>query len=413
MNDLLNKIVQRQRVELKQLAERTSVLREKTKDIIKALNSPLIKVVTGPRRAGKSSLVIQALEDKQFAYLNFEDEMMPRKVDGDEILKALKSVYGAFDFIFFDEIQNLEKWEVLLNRLHRLGINIVVTGSNAKLLSQEFASSLTGRNIQITLLPFSFSEFQAAKKHSNKKSIDKQENGILEYLKTGGFPEVVMSSAEQLNYSKSLFESIVIRDIVQRYKIRNIAAIRELFKLYIASIGNRFSGRSLERGMLGKLSIATIQKYLSYAMEAYLIQDLEVFSLSTRSRMKSDRKAYTIDNGFYRSLHVSFEDNMGILLENAVFIELLRRGNIANENLFYIDCDKSETDFFLSDSSEIIQVTASMRAEKTRERELKAILKAAAYTAAKRLTIVTMNEKETFTMTGRKINVIPAYEWFL
>ena len=408
MTNPLISIAQRQKAELPVLLGRAHIQREQAVAFHQALPSPLVKVIIGPRRAGKSSLAMQVLREERLAYFNFEDELLPPQVDGDELIAALRTVYGDYTHIFFDEIQNVPRWEVLLNRLHRLGVNLVVTGSNSKLLSQEFGSSLTGRQVALTLLPFSYREFCAA--NASQKSTDSL---IHLYLHSGGYPEVVLGRIDDSSYLKALFESIVVRDIVQRYKMRNIAALRELLRLFYASVGSRFSARSLERAIRGELSIATIQKYLRYAEEAYLVQYLEVFSLSTRARLRADRKGYAIDNGLYRAVHMSLESNIGVLLENAVYIELIRRGYVPNETLFYINLpdSKGEVDFFLKDDSTLVQVCAHLSAEKTKQREVRGLIRAAKLVSAKSMIIITLAERATISHDNYVVEVMPIADW--
>ena len=180
--------VLKQKQEKERLLSLPYIERTKEKEAKKWLNSDLIKVVLGPRRAGKSVFSLMLLKDQSFAYFNFDDESLPgeEKFDLDELMSELRQAYGDTKYVLFDEIQNLPKWELFVNRLHREGYNLVLTGSNARLLSKELATALTGRHIPIQILPFNFTEFLRAKGYElsvDKLSLPEEKAKFLEYLK--------------------------------------------------------------------------------------------------------------------------------------------------------------------------------------------------------------------------------------
>ena len=409
MNDLIQNVAQSQRLEIESLTARPLIRRTKIEELRKALRTPLIKVISGPRRAGKSTLALQALDNHRFAYLNFEDERLPSDIDGDALVGALDRVYGKVDYYFFDEIQNLLHWEKLLNRLHRLGKNVIVTGSNARLLSLEFGAALTGRYVAVELLPLSLKEIAS---HEALTS-----GTVADYLKEGGFPEVVMKTAAGTNYLSALWDAIVLKDIVQRHKIRQVTALRNLLTLALTSMGSRYSTDSLTRSLKGEISAPTTKKFLSYASEAFLIFELSLFHPKPRRRLKSDRKAYTVDNGFFSAKHVGVFDDAGKLLENLVFIELMRRGFKPNLDLFYYETKrKQEVDFLVRDgvkNCELLQASYSLGQQKTRDRECRALVQAANELDVSELTIVTMNERKDERYDGKQIRVVPLKEWCL
>ncbi|MBI4369393.1 MAG: ATP-binding protein [Elusimicrobia bacterium] len=389
---------------------RVLVPRQMSAAIGKALSSHLVKVITGPRRAGKSTLAFQSLADKNFAYLNFEDDALKDGVNSDNLVEAMDRVYGKTDYVFFDEIQNYAQWESFINKLHRRDRNLVITGSNSRLLSRELGSALTGRHLSFELLPFSYQEFLAGlkiEKGGGRETFHR-------YLTWGGFPEVVLGGSESQGYLRTLFDSVVLRDIVTRHHIRSSTAIYDLLNLLINNAASRFSARSLERS-LGALSVATIGKFIAYFREAYLVHDLQPYFFKPRLRIKADRKIYAYDNGLISALSQPTTSNDSRLIENLVFVELVRRGFKPNFNLFYYQTRSgTEVDFLLREGSksiELIQVTQNLSALKTRERELRALHQASEELKARHLTIITMDTEEMIREQGNKIRVVSCREW--
>jgi predicted AAA+ superfamily ATPase len=405
----LNGLIEAHRRERDAALKKPAISRTVSVHLAQALSSGLIKVITGPRRAGKSTLAFQALANRSFAYLNFEDDALSADMSGDDIVHALDAVYGKTDFIFFDEIQNYPRWESFVNKLHRRGKNLLLTGSNSHLLSRELGSALTGRHLAFELLPFSFLEYQTAKPELPVMEAFSQ------YSLWGGFPEIVVSHEDPANYLRHLFDSIVLHDIVTRHRIRASTGIHDLLQLLMTSIASRFSARSLERA-LGALSIATIQKFIGYAREAYLVQDLQPFFFKARLRLKADRKIYAYDNGFISAKTQPAISNESQRLENLVFVELLRRGFQPNSELFYYQTRSGyEVDFLIRRGSvtrELIQVTKTMTSLKTREREIRALIQAAEEVGHCLLTIITEDTTDHILEGNRDIRVIPAWQWF-
>ncbi|MBK8869615.1 MAG: ATP-binding protein [Elusimicrobia bacterium] len=406
----LNTLIEAHKRERDLILRRSPLPRRMGAMLENALSSRLVKVITGPRRAGKSTLAFQTLSKKRFAYLNFEDDALQKNVPSDDLVEALDKVYGETDYIFFDEIQNYPLWESFVNKLHRRERNLVITGSNSRLLSRELGSALTGRHISFELLPFSYSELLAGNANGNFDQPDL----FHRFLTWGGFPEIVLGDVDPQGYLRALFDSVVLRDIVTRHRIRSSTAIYDLLNLLVNSAGNRFSGRSLERS-LGGLSIATIQKFISYFREAYLVQDLQPYFFKPRSRIKAERKIYVYDNGFISALSQPVLSNDPRLLENLVFVELVRRGFKPNLDLFYYQTGTgTEVDFLLrkgSSNLELIQVTQMLSSLKTRERELLALTQAARELHVSKMTIVTLDTEDTINENGAKIDVIPCHKW--
>ncbi|OGX05864.1 MAG: hypothetical protein A3G87_04155 [Omnitrophica bacterium RIFCSPLOWO2_12_FULL_50_11] len=416
----LNTILQNHRRERDAALKRPSIMRQRSARLTELLSSNLAKVITGPRRAGKSTLAFQVLASRKFAYVNFEDDALCGGFSSDDLMEAVSAVYGKTDFLFFDEIQNYPRWESFINKLQRRGCNLVLTGSNSKMLSRELGSALTGRHLAFELFPFSFSEFMIAQKlgkaGGGKKHFLHTSDAFGQYLVWGGFPEVVLEHAEPAGYLSHLFDSVVLRDIVTRHRVRQPTAIHGLLTLLVNSAANCFSARGLERS-LGNLTTATIQRYLDYCREAYLVQDLQPYSFKARVRIKADRKIYAFDNGFITAKSQPATSNTSRLLENLVFIDLVRRSFKPNFDLFYYKTHSGfEVDFLLrrgSKNLELIQVAQNLAALKTKERETRALFQAAAELRLKKLTIVTLDTEQRIKANEGEINVVPCSTWLL
>jgi uncharacterized protein len=317
--------------------------RIKTAEAQKWLDSDLIKVVLGPRRAGKSVFSLMLLKDRPFAYFNFDDEsaLKQGKLDYDELIQELRAAYGETKTILFDEIQNLPKWELFVNRLHREGYNLVLTGSNARLLSQELSTALTGRHIPIELLPFNFKEYLRAKQYefSTDKLLIPEEKGTFlslleQYLISGGYPEVTIKNLDPKGYLDVLFDSVLFKDVVKRHKVRFTGEIDSLGSYLINNASNLYSLRKLAR-ILGFKSGVTLEKYISYLTEAYIIFSLHRYSYKAGEQLKSPKKVYAVDNGFITAKAVQHSPDAGKLLENLVFTEMIKQGKKPNRDMFY------------------------------------------------------------------------------
>jgi len=384
--------------------------RDALETLISALNSPLVKVILGPRRCGKSTLAKKAVQGRKFAYLNFEDEGFPVDATGDDIMTALERVYPDAEILFFDEIQNFDRWEQFIHRLHREGRNLIVTGSNAHLLSQELASALTGRHLAIKILPFSYKEFLGRQQKDSEEL-------FLSYLVNGGYPEIVTGLSESSSYLGALWDSIILKDVVRRHRIRNVRDLHALYNLMLHSVTTRFNNESLVRAMGQAVSAPTIKNFLMYGEQAYLFADLDRFHFGVRKRLKFDRKAYIFDNGFLAAKKVSTSPDHGRLLENLVFIELVRRGFEPGLSLFYFVSQSGyEVDFLTrvdGKTDQLIQVTWQMSEAKTRDREIRALRAASDEMKARKTLILTFDHRETISGNNTEIIVEPIREWLL
>lgn len=409
MNNPLANLIHKQKAEVSSLIGTAYVTRSVAGALLSTLDTDSIKVIIGPRRSGKSSLVLQILRDKPFAYFNFEDEELNFKFNAEEILSCFDQIYPKYKYIFFDEIQLFPNWEKLANRLQRLGKNLIITGSNSKLLSSELASSLTGRYIEYQLLPFSYSEYLLAQQ--KQKSIE----SFVDYLKLGGFPSVVTSRSPVTDFLVNLWDAIVLKDLVQRYKIRRITELKSLLYLVLVNMTSRASNRSLSRALNNQLTHSTIAKFLNWAENAYLCCSLQNYSARPRERVNSEKKFFTYDNGFFRAQKISGSDDIGKLLENYVFIELCRNGLSPNLSLFGFQSSSGyEVDFYITPSSgraRLIQVAYTAVTAKTLGRETRALIHAAKELNIRELYLVTCDDsQQEIEVDGFKIRIVPAWD---
>lgn len=420
---MLKDTVSKQKQDKERLLSLPYIERTREKDAKKWLSSDLIKVILGPRRAGKSVFALMLLKERSFAYFNFDDESLPgkEKIDLDELMMELKLAYGETKYILFDEIQNLPNWELFANRLHRAGYNLVLTGSNASLLSKELATHLTGRHIPIEILPFNFAEILKAKQYevtADTISLPDEKAKLLailnQYMTNGGYPEVVTKGVDPRGYLDVLFDAVLFKDVVKRHKVRFSEQIDNLGSYLINNVSSQYSAKKLAN-VLGFKSQVTLENYLGYLTEAYLIFSLKRHSTKVGMRLRSSKKTYVVDNGFVTAKAVQHSPNTGKLMENIVFIELVKRGNQPNRELFYYKTrNDREIDFVLKKGYEVvelIQVAYESTNQNVEEREVKALVEAGKELNVAKLSVLTWNEKRTVEKDGMVIQFIPLWEW--
>ena len=384
------------------------------------LNSPLAQIVIGVRRSGKSTLCHKALKSKNinYAYANFDDERLLdlKNEQLNDVLQALYTIYGDFKYLFLDEIQNVAGWHLFVNRLLRQGVHLIITGSNAKLLSSELSTHLTGRYVEIRLFPFSFAEMLRYKKIKRKAKTTKElafrRQAYFVYLKQGGFPEMFqMGETQKRGYLRTLFQSIIFKDIVKRFNVKYIKALSDISNILLNNISREISYTKIAK-TLGIKSVHTAQNYVSYLEQAYLFLSIPRFSYKSIARA-GNRKTYTIDPAFVSFLPEITGTNEGYLLENIVFLELCRRQAEHNFDIYYYK-NNYEIDFVISQSGkiqELIQVSLMLENEKTRKREISALLKGANELHCNNLKIITQDEDVTILASDKKIEIISIINW--
>lgn len=412
-------IILNQRRERDELMSRPYLMRRSNQDTDLLLSSSLIKLITGPRRVGKSTQALLMLRDKNFAYLNFDNYSLLDAWDANLVMRMLDDVYPGYEYILLDEVQNLDGWDLWVSELYRLGKNLVITGSNARMLSSEMATVLTGKYLQLEMLPFSLEEFF----DWNKLDLhflnpeDKTNSLVLadDYLRNGGYPEVVASRQLTRSYLDTLFDSIVWKDVAKRHNVRNVTDLNNLAMYLVSNFCNPVSANDLTTE-LGFSSVNTTRKYMDYLHEPYLFYYLSRYNNKLKLMKKAPRKVYVVDNGFVTSKAFSLSDNLGRLLENQVFIELVRRGYDVERTMFYYRSrNDKEVDFVLCKEAHIerlVQVCYDMSNPKTEKREVDSIVECAGELKCSNLVIVTNNDKRTIEKDGYKIDVVPITEFF-
>ena len=407
-------IIMNQRKERDELLSRPYLIRRSSQDSEVLLNSHLIKLITGPRRVGKSTHALLMLRDKSFAYLNFDSQPLLDAWDANLVMRILDDVYPNYEYLLLDEVQNLDAWDLWVSELFRKGKNLVITGSNAKMLSSEMATVLTGKYIQIEMLPFSMEEYFDWNKLDlhDLKSEQQAEGKVLadDYMRNGGYPEVVASRQLVRSYLDTLFDSIIWKDVAKRHNVRNITDLNNLAMYMISNFCNPLSANELSEE-LGFQSVNTTKKFMDYLHEPYLFYYLSRYNNKLKLMKKAPRKIYVVDNGFVTAKAFAVSENLGRLLENQIFVELVRRGYNTDKSMFYYRSrNDKEVDFVLRKGAHIerlVQVCYDMSSPKTEKREVDSIVECAEELRCSNLTIVTHEEERTLEKNGYTIFVVP------
>lgn len=408
-----------QRKERDDLLAQSYISRHTMLNTDELLNSHLIKLITGPRRVGKSTQALLMLRNKNFAYLNFDKQELLDNWNADLVMRLLDEVYPNYDYLLLDEVQNLPHWDVWVTELFRQGKNMIITGSNANMLSSEMATVLTGKYLPIEMLPFSLAEFFEWHHLDQKAILPEQRNeaAVLEddYLRLGGYPETVAARSLATSYLSTLFDSIIWKDVVKRHKIRKTEDINNMALYLLTNFCNQLSANDIADALNIK-SVNTTQKFMGYLHEPFLFYYLPRYNNKLKLMTKAPRKIYVVDNGFVAAKAFSTSDNLGRLLENQVFVNLLRKGYDPEKTMFYYRTrNDKEIDFVLRENNrvkQLIQVSYEMTSEKIIRRECSALVEAAQELRCNDLYVLTYNEKRTLDWEGYTIHVLPATEWF-
>ena len=415
----IEKVLLEQQDELEAL-EGEVLIHRPEEDLIN-LNSKLAQVVIGVRRSGKSTLCFNALRKAgvHYAYANFDDERLEEleTKDLDNVLQTLYKIYGKFDYLFLDEIQNIDGWPLFVNRLLRQRIHIIITGSNAKLLSTELATHLTGRHHKIELFPFSFKDWCSIKEVDYTRLTTKNK-GLLskaydEYFRHGGFPELISGEENPKEYISTLIDNIISQDIKKRYKIRNIDALKRLAHHILNETPTLIVKDTLQN-IIGIKSERTLGNYLMYLNQTYLISTISKYSSRSRERARNE-KSYAIDVAFMDKRENAFSDeNLGWRLETIVYLELLRRKAGTENDIYYYQGRSAEADFVVCDGNKtlaVYQVSYDISNDKTKKREIKGCIAGAKATKCDNLFLITDHESEVIEEDGYTIQVVPIWEW--
>ncbi len=414
-------IIKEQREELEKIEREEKIIERtglnKSKE---SLKYPNILAILGIRRCGKSIFSYLLAKPHRFAYINFDDERLAglKTEDLDKILQSFYELYEDIDYIILDEIQNVDSWELFVNRLRRTK-KVILTGSNSKLLSGELSTHLTGRYLDIILFPFSFKEFLRLKEvKENKVYTTKEKAEIMktlqEYLEIGGFPEVYKFGKGMIS---KIYEDILTKDILLRYNISKKEEIKKLAKYLITNSSEEITYSKLAR-IFNIKHVSTISNWISYLENAFLIFRLERFDFKLKQQFIAPKKVYCIDSGLMNSIGFKFSENRGKVIENEVALELQRRK--AKENLFEVyywkDYQQNEVDFVIKKDKKIeslIQVNYINSKEEIKERETNALLKASKELKCKNLMVITWDYETEEKFEGELIKFVPLWKWLL
>ncbi|MBU4299419.1 ATP-binding protein [Patescibacteria group bacterium] len=422
----IKKIIVDQKEEIEELFQKEKIIeRELDPQRLKRfLKYPNILVISGVRRSGKSVLALLLLKEEKYGYINFDDERLVNftKNDLNKLLQAFYELYGEnLEYFIFDEIQNIENWELFITRLRRTK-KIIITGSNAKLLSSELSTHLTGRYVDFTLYPFSFREYLKfqnviLKKEDfySTKKISQIKRLLKEYIALGGFPEVFKFGKTII---KRIYGDIVNKDILFRYKIKNKSAFRELAKYLVSNFGQKISYSKL-KNIFAIKNVHTIKNYVEYLSSVFLVFVLDKFFYKLKQQFIAPKKIYVVDTGLIISLAFQFSENTGRLIENVVLSEILRKKAYLDEELeiyYWQDYFGKEVDFVLKKNRKIIQliqVCVNISDLAVKKREINSLIKASEQLKCNNLLVITSDYEGQEKVKNKKINFIPLWKWLI
>ncbi|MEM5882295.1 MAG: ATP-binding protein [Candidatus Aenigmatarchaeota archaeon] len=397
------------------------------------MNNHIVSII-GPRRAGKTYFMFQLIKElleKRFnkeniVYLDFTDPRI-KKVSISEFLKEINYLFKDNIFFFFDEIQELENWSSFVRTLHNFQkYKIIISGSSSKLLSKEISTELRGRCISFVLFPFSFREFLEFKKFKIEKELSEARIGkilglLMEYIEFGGYPEIILCDEKnkKLDIAKTYFDAIFFRDIVERFKIKNVAIMDYFVRYCISNSSSYLSISKIEKELKSagfKISKKTLANYLKYVEEALFVFPIKRFSFKYRERAKYPVKSYLVDNVYFQ-IEPRFSKDIGKKIENLVAIQLLKKKFEGKfEEVFYFKSNDYEVDFVIKEGLEIkqlIQVTYASNKDEIEKREIKALLKASELLKCKDLLIIIWDYEDEIKINSKTIKCIPLWKWLL
>ncbi len=402
------------------LKKDVGVERTKLQEISSFVKTPHTVIISGLRRAGKSTLLAQIARtyysNNDYFFVDFEDERFLTFTASDfsKLHELLIELFGNQKVFLLDEIQNIEGWERFVTRMTNSGYKFYITGSNASLLSKELGTRMTGRYLPVELTPFSFEEFLRFKSIliPNIRLLTTVQRGELkqafaEYLQKGGIPDAL--KYPDIAWHKTLYDDVLYRDVATRYQITDVKALKELGFYLLSNISSLVSYNKLKE-LLKLGSVNTVINYVEYLQTSWLIFVVNKYAYSVKKQQIANKKVYCIDTGLVKSVAFSFSENKGKLLENLVFLALRK----FHEDVYYYKTEKdTEVDFYLPKKKLLIQVSQSLTEPTVRERETRALLDAMEEVGENTALLLTENEKDTLTFDKKTISVLPLYEWIL
>ncbi len=383
------------------------------------LDSPnLITIITGIRRCGKSTLLneIRHIKEVHDYYLNFDDDRLLNfnLSDFQVLFEIFIEKFGNQNTFYFDEIQNINGWERFVRRLHDLGKKIYITGSNAKMLSRELGTHLTGRYMQIELYPFSLAEYAVSQNTPYEADFASTTIGkatwmgiFNQFIEVGGIPEYIKT--KNRDYLKSLYEGILYKDILTRHNLTKEKEIKELLYIIAGNVSKEISQNGLAK-TIGIKNSSTIKEYLQYFEDSYLAFTLLKFDDSLKRQILAPRKVYFIDTALAKNISFRRSEDFGRILENIIYLELKRRGG----DIFYFK-GQQECDFInlKQDGTSLYQVCYDLTDETTKKREIGGLLEAMMFFKLDFGYILTMAEENIIKIDAKTISIIPAWKWMV
>ncbi len=393
--------------------------RSKIEDVEKAADLPHAIIISGLRRAGKSTMLAQVahkLGKDRFYYINFEDDRFLgfRAEDASDLYQMLVEIFGERKIFIIDEVQNIPGWEHFVRRFMEMGLKFYITGSNASLLSRDLGTRLTGRYVPIELFPFSFSEYlkfcgEEVPNFQRMTTVERSRlnNALNTYLISGGIPDAL--KYPELPLLRTLYDDILYRDIATRYRLDAVTALKELAFFLISNPAGAVSFNKLkERLRLG--SVNTVISYVEYMENSWLIFTLNLYAFSVKRQQIASKKVYCIDTGMANSVGFQFSPNTGKLLENLVFLTLRRK---TKEVYYCMTSDGYEVDFYLPDQRQLIQVSQRLENMSTREREIRALEAAIKEMPIESVIILSDANERAIEVGGISVKVQSISEWLV
>ena len=397
----------------------TGTVRTQLAKIEQAASLPHAVIISGLRRAGKSTLLAQMahkMGQERFYYLNFEDDRFIdfQADDFNDLYQGLVEVFGQRKIFIIDEIQNISGWEYFVRRFMDQGFKFYITGSNAALLSRELGTRLTGRYVPIELFPFSFREFLAFRGDpmpplGRMTTVETAQlrKALDGYLRFGGIPDAL--KYPDIPLLRTLYDDVLYRDIATRYRIEAVSALKELAFTLMSNPAGLVSFNKLKnRFRLG--SVNTIKNYISYLENSWLVFTLNLYDFSVKRQQIAPKKVYGIDTGLLNTIGFQFSPNTGKFLENLVFLALRRQ---TGEIYYYTSPEGYEVDFYLPEKRQLIQVTQHMEHPETRAREFRGIEAAAQHLRIEHTLILSEKNEEPKGMGEISVEIRSIAEWLL
>ncbi len=430
---MFEKYIVDQNIHWENKALESGIPREITGELFALIPAKHIIALTGVRRCGKSTVIKQMINhliaekkvpSRNILFLNLEAPVLdafrsdPNNLE--KIFEEYKSLAGPRKgriYVFLDEVQFFSNWQVFVKSLYEKGgVKFFITGSNSQLLSAEMATLLSGRAIAKSVHPFNLREIAIAKDMPAAERIDQLRNAPAlsricgEYVKGGGFPEVVLENKKAIKTEllANYYRGILFQDIVPRFEIKKTREIESLLLYLFSNIGQSYSYNSL--GKFLKIQDKTAKEYIGFFEKSFLLFELSNYQYSFKKQENYPKKVYAVDNGFIDAVSFSFSENFGRFLENTVFLKLLQQG----KKIYYFR-EKRECDFVVKEKTKITEaVQTTRRIDHTNEkREIGGLLEALEKFKLKKGLIVTEDQEEIRKTGGKTIEIVPAWKWLL